>query len=107
MLQLVLKKLFRPTIFEYRLSAVSIYFLSANKETGGVSKVDVPRFCVVVDGSRVDQVLDWHDVLITGLDIHIQASDDPGTPLAVEQEEIVFGFYKARKGGVFFTVIVN
>lgn len=102
-----IKEQFRPTVFEYRLSAASIYFLSPNKETGGVSEVDVSQFCVVVDGSRVDQVFDWHNVLIAGLDIHIQASDDPWTPLTVEQEEIVFGLYKARKEGTFFTVIVN
>lgn len=55
------------------------------------------HFCVVVDGSRVDQVLNWHYVLITGLDVHIQASDDARAPLAVEQEQIIFGLYKARK----------
>lgn len=73
MLQLEEKKkiAFRPTIFEYRLSATSIYFLPANKETGGVSKVDVSQFCVVVNGSWVDEVLNWLHVLIAGLDIHI------------------------------------
>ncbi len=66
-----LKKAFGPTIFEYCLSAISIYFLSPNKETSGVSKVDVSHFCVIVDGSRVNQVLNWLHVLIAGLDIHI------------------------------------
>ena len=101
------KKAFRPTIFENCLSAASIYFLSPNKETGGVSKVDVSQFRVIVDGSGVDQVLDWLHVLVAGLDVHIQASDDPRAPLTVEQEEIVFGLYEARKEGPFFTIIVN
>lgn len=107
MLQISMKNTFGPTIFEYSLSAISIYFLSANQETGGVSKVDVTRFCIVVDCSRVDQVLDGHDVLIAWLYIHIQTSDDPGTPLTVEQEQIVFGLCKAREDGPIFTVIVN
>lgn len=63
------------------------------------------QFRVVVDGSGVDQVLDWLHVLVTGLDVHIQASDDPGAPLTVEQEEIVFGLYKARKEGPFFLLL--
>lgn len=52
---------------------------------------------MVVNSSRVDQVFDWHHVLIAGLDVHVQASYDPRTPLTVEQEKIVFGLYKARK----------
>lgn len=52
---------------------------------------------MVVNSSRVDQVLDWDHVLITGLDVHVQASYDPWTPLTVEQEKIVFGLYKSRK----------
>lgn len=91
----------RPTIFKYCLSAASIYFLPANEETGGVSKVDMSQFCIVVYGSWVHQVFNWLHVLIAGLDIHIQASDDARTPLAVEQEEIVFGLYKTRKDGLF------
>lgn len=62
---------------------------------------------MVVNGSRVDQVLDWNHVLITGLDVHIQSSDDPRTPLAVEQEEIVFGLYKGRKNGPFFLLLLS
>lgn len=100
------KQICRPTIFKYCLSAASIYFLPSNEETGGVGKVDVSQFCIVVDGSWVHQVFNWLHVLIAGLDIHIQASDDARAPLAVEQEEIVFGFYKARKDGSFLTLLL-
>lgn len=104
------------TIFEYRLSAASIYFLPPNKKTSCVSKVDVSQFCMVINRSRVNQVLNWYHVLITGLDVHIQASDNPRTTLTVEKEEIVFWPYeskkrekkrKGKKTDHLFTVIVN
>lgn len=79
------------TVFENCLSAASIQFLPADKETGGVSKVNVPQFCMVVDCTRVDQVHNGLHVLIAGLDIHVETSDDPGTSLAVEEEEVFFG----------------
>lgn len=41
---------------------------------------------MVVNGSWVDQVLNWHHVLITGLDVHIQSLYYSRTALAVEQE---------------------
>lgn len=95
------------TIFQYSLSAASIYFLPPNQEAGGVSKVDVSQLCVVVDGSRVDQVFDRHHVLVTGLDVHVQASDHSRTPLTVEQEDIVFGLYKARKDSALFLLLLS
>lgn len=79
------------TVFENRLPTASVYFLTPDEETGGVGKVDVSRFGVEVDGPRVDQVLDRLHVLVAGLDVHVQASDDSGTALPVEQEQIVFG----------------
>lgn len=86
----------KPTIFEDCFPTVSIYFLPTDEETGGVSKVDVAGFSMVVDSSGVDEVLYWYHVLITGLNVHVQASDDPRSPLTVEQEKIVFGFYKTE-----------
>lgn len=85
------------TVFENRLSAVSIELLSADKETGGVSKVNVPQFGMVVDCPRVDQVHNRLHVLIAGLYIHVETSDDPRTSLAIEQEEVFFGLCKERK----------
>lgn len=79
------------TVFKNRLPTTPVDFLTSDEETSGVGKVDVTRFGVKVDGSRVDQVLDWLHVLVAGLDVHVQASDDSGTALPVEQEEIVFG----------------
>ena len=86
----------RPTIFEYCFPPRAINLLPANQEAGGVGEVDVSRLGVVVDGPRVDQVLDGHHVFVARLDVQIQAPNDPGTPLPVEQEEVVFGLCKAR-----------
>lgn len=82
------------TIFQNGLSAASIQFLSADKETSGVSKVNVSQFCIVVDCTRVDQVHNWLHVLIAGFYIHVETSDDPRTSLAVEQKEVFFGLCK-------------
>lgn len=79
-----------PTIFENRLSTTSVYFLTSDEKACCVGKVDVSRFCVEVNGSWVDQVLYRLHVLITGLDIHIEPSNDSRTSLAIEQEEIIF-----------------
>lgn len=49
---------------------------------------------MVVDRTRVDQVLDGLHVLVAGLHIHVQTSDDPRTSLAVEQKEVFFGLCK-------------
>ena len=82
-----------PTVFENGLPAASVCSLPADKETGCVGKVDVSRLGVVVDGSRVDQVLDGHHVLVAGLHVHVQTPDDSRPALAVEQEQVVFGLY--------------
>lgn len=85
------------TVFKNRLPTASVYFLTSYEETRGVGKVDVSRFGVEVDGPRVDQVLDWLHVLVAGLDVHVQASDDSGTALPVEQEQIVFGLCNFKR----------
>lgn len=88
-----------PTVFKNGLPTAPVYFLTPDEETRGVGKVDVSRFGVEVDGPRVDQVLDGLHVLVAGLDVHVQASDDSRPALPVEQEQIVFGLcdYKRNR----------
>ena len=80
------------TDFEYSLSAAPVDFLSADRKAGGVGEVYVAGFCVEVQGPWADQILDLHHVLIAGLNIHVQASDDTGPAFPVEQEQLVLGF---------------
>ena len=87
----------QPTVFEYRFPPGAVDLLPANQEAGGVGEVDVSRLGVVVDGPWVDQVLDGNHVLVAGLDVQIQAPNDPRTPLPVEQEEVVFGLCERQE----------
>lgn len=46
-------------------------------------------FCMVVQCSRIHQVLDWEHVFIAGLYVYIQATDYSRAALAIEKEEII------------------
>lgn len=85
------------TIFENSFPAASVNFLPANQKARSVGEVNVSGFGVIVEGSRVHQVLNRNNVLVGGLHVHIQATDYARSSFSIEEEKIFLGFCKSTE----------
>lgn len=84
------------TIFENSFPAAPISLLSSYQETCGVCEVNKSCFSMVVQCSRIHQVLDWEHVFIAGLYVYIQAADYSRSALPIEKEEIILGLCRGK-----------